>query len=422
MRKSYIATLLLLACSVVATLVIAIQIYGTRDDVVLSETVVYGDPSRADGLKLQFRTMYNHYSFYEWNTNYTLGNPDVSESNFGLYEFKPPSEEDMTHPYYHTGLTNEKGYSSYDPEDKYNPAFETFYEGKYYKFNATFDFPTASYFAYQYDESIILKERRLLQDYFKIPRITYAGDYYKWIIDSTYSDDMCYFTFDLHTEKGNLVDTSLLSDGFGIYAFPYEKAYEDEHGYLVLGTDVSKLEMIYALEPDTYISKLSINHAQNHLHLFTIENDNLVLHVIDIESRTELQKLILFEDSDYSSYAIDGALLVLNLDTRENYVISNLENQPYQVDFTFCEDDNLFTSGNFKYFSSYDGERLVYSHFAGSVLEYESQNSFDIFIAIYEKTGISYIGTYHSSLLSGVDNDNPGMYPCKYQDWPKVTW
>ena len=421
MRKSYIATLLLLACSVVATLVIAIQTYGTRDDVVLSETVVYGDPSRADGLKLQFETMYNHYRSYEWNTNYTLGNPDVSESNFGLYEFKPPSEEDMTHPYYHTGLTNEKGYSSYDPEDKYNPAFETFYEGKYYNFNATFDFPTTSYWAYQYDESIILRERKILQDYFKLPRITYAGDYYKWIIDSTYSDDMCYFTFDLHTEKGNLVDTSLLPDGFGIYAFPYEKAYEDEHGKLILGTDVSKLEMIYALEPDIHIKSLSINYEQTHLLLFTLESEQLVLHIIDIETRTELQKIILFESDDYYPYAIPGAILVIKHNT-EMYVVSNHGRSSYEIDFTFPWKNDFFEIGNLMYFSCYDGERLVYSHFAGSVLEYESQNGFDIFIAIYEKTGISYIGTYHSSLLSGVDNDNPGMYPCKYQDWPKVTW
>lgn len=422
MRKSYIATWILLACSVVATFIFEIQIYGTRDDVVLTETVVYGDPSRADGLNLQFQTNLHGKRSYQWITNYTLGNTDSSETDFGLLEFKPISEEDMTLPHYHSGLTNEKTYSSFDPEDKYNPAFETFFEGKYYNFNATFDFPTTSYFAHQYDESIILKERRLLQDYFKLPRITYAGDHYKWIIDSTYSDDMCYFTFDLHTEKGNLVDTSLLPDGFGIYAFPYEKAYEDEHGYLVLGTDVSKLEMIYALEPDTHISKLAVNHDANHLFLFTIENEYLVLHVIDIEKQTELQKLVLFENSDYFTYVIDGAILISKRDSHEVYVVSNLENQTYKIDFTFSSTNNLFNFGNFMYFSCYDGERLVYSNFAGHISEFTPPNKPEFFIAIYEKNGISYIGTYRSSLLSGTDNEEPNMYSCDYQDWPKVSW
>ena len=407
MRKSYIATWILIACSVLATFVIAIQIYGTRDDVVLTETVVYGDPSRADGLKLQFQTNYRHNRAYAWYTNYTLGNPDVSETDFGLYEFKPISEEDMTLPHYHSGLTNEIKVTS-------------FYPDKYYHLNASFDFPTASWFAYEYDQSVIKRERSILQNYFKIPK--YAGDYYEWVIDSTYSDDMCYFTFDLHTRNGHIVDTSLIPDGFGIYAFPYEKAYEDERGKLILGTDTSKLEMIYALEPDTHISKLAVNHDANHLFLFTIENEYLVLHVIDIEKQTELQKLVLFENSDYFTYVIDGAILISKHDSHEVYVVSNLENQTYKIDFTFSSTNNLFNFGNFMYFSCYDGERLVYSNFAGHISEFTPPNKPEFFIAIYEKNGISYIGTYRSSLLSGTDNEEPNMYSCDYQDWPKVSW
>ena len=56
MRKSYIATWTLLACSVLATLVFSITTFASRDDVVLEETVIYGDPSRADGLTLDFVT------------------------------------------------------------------------------------------------------------------------------------------------------------------------------------------------------------------------------------------------------------------------------------------------------------------------------------------------------------------------------
>ena len=419
MRKSYIATLSLLACCMVATLVFSIQTYATRDDVVLEETVIYGDPSRADGLTLDFVTNYRNYRSYTWSTVYTLGNPDNSKTNFGIYKYKPLSEDDMTLPLNHEGLTNEKEPSFY-PEDKFATEFDKLYEGKYYRLNAVFDFPTTSWFAYEYDESVIQKERSIMQKYFKIPK--YKGDYYEWVIDSTFSDDMCYFTFDLHTKNGNIVDTSLIPDGFGIYAFPYEKAYEDERGKLILGTDTSKLEMIYSLEPDTQISKLSINHEQNHLLLFTIENEQLVLHVIDIANRTELQKLVLFENCDYYSYVIDGAILISNYNSHEVYVVSSLENQAYKIDFTFSSTDELFNFGNFMYFSCYDGERLVYSNFAGYIFELALPNFDDFFIAIYEKNGISYIGTYRSSLLSGTDNDETNIYSCGYQDWPRVSW
>ena len=50
MRKSYIATWALLACSVLLTLIFSITTFATRDDVMLEETVIYGDPSMADGL------------------------------------------------------------------------------------------------------------------------------------------------------------------------------------------------------------------------------------------------------------------------------------------------------------------------------------------------------------------------------------
>ena len=180
--------------------------------------------------------------------------------------------------------------------------------------------------------------------------------------------------------------------------------------------------MIFELEPDTHIRGLCLDYTQKHLLLFTVENNYLVLHVIDIETKTELQKLDLFENKDFGTHIIDGALLVLDHEYDDVYVISNEKKQSYEIDFTFSWENDYFNPGNYTYFKCYDGERLVYSNFAGWFPELVSYDSSDFFITIYEKTGISYIGTYHSSLLSGIDNDNPGMYPCEFLDWPKVSW
>jgi len=432
MRKSYIATLSLLACCVVATLVFSIQTFATRDDVVLEKTVIYGDPSRADGLTLDFVTKYQLDKY--WKTTYTLGAPNSSQTKCHMSGYSSlPDEFKVERNEYFEGFTIGKRRSSNELlSDRFQNEADGWFEGKYYRLFAEFDFPYISpenhypgferSFDTQEELKILNREKSNLQNYFRIPRITDGTDAYYWSCVSTYSDNMCYFTFDLHTEKENIVDTSLLSDGFGIFAFPYEKGYFDEKGNHILGTETSKTEMIFELEPDTHIRGLCLDYTQNHLFLFTVENNYLVLHVIDIETKTELQKLDLFENKDFGTHIIDGALLVLDHEYDEVYVISNEKKQSYEIDFTFSWENDYFNPSNYTYFKCYDGERLVYSNFTGWFPELVSYDSSDFFITIYEKTGISYIGTYHSSLLSGIDNDSPSMYPCEFLDWPKVSW
>lgn len=432
MRKSYIATWALLACSVLLTLIFSITTFATRDNVMLEETVIYGDPSRADGLTLDFVTKHRVDKF--WKTTYKLGNPDISQTIYHMYGYDSlPDEFKVERDEYFEGFTIGKSRSANEPlSDKFQNEADGWFEGKYYRLFAEFDFPCISpenhstVFERPFDTpeeiKILGREKSNLQNYFRIPRIGIAGDSFSWKSVSTYSDDMCYFTFDLHTKKENIVDTSLLPDGFGIFAFPYEKGYFDEKWNHILVTDTSKLEMIFELDPNTHIRKLFLDYTQKHLLLFTAENGYIVLYVIDIETRTELQKLKLFENQDFATHIIDGALLVFDSDFDDVYVISKDKNQSYEIDFIFPWENDYFNPRNYTYFQCYDGERLVYSNFAGWFSELASYDSFDFFIAIYEKTGISYIGTYHSSLLSGIDNDNPGMYPCEFLDWPKASW
>lgn len=422
MRKSYLACWSLLACAVIATLVIAIQTYATRDDVGLKETVIYGDSGKANGLTFDFVTEY-HNKYY-WHTKYTLGTPDLSQTKYGIYDYDSlPDEYKYQSEVYYWGLTNEKPNSFEEfPEDNFETEKDTWFEGKYYNLNAEFDLPTTHYIRQQYKDDLVYREELFLQNYFKIPRINIKGDHYDWDFTSTYSDDMCYFTFDLHTEKGNLADSSLFPDGFGIFAFPYEKGYIDEKGHHILGTDVSKLEKIFSLDPDTHIRALRVDHTQKRLLLFTAENDYLVLHIIDIATRTEIQRLELFKNRDFYPHIIDGAILVLNEESDELYVISSNPDQSYKIDFTFPWENEFFQIGNFMYFDCYDGERLVYSNYAGNATEPILFNPNDIFIAIYDKTGLSYIGTYRSSLLPAVYLDGLYSYSCHYVQLPKFSW
>ena len=53
--------------------------------------------------------------------------------------------------------------------------------------------------------------------------------------------DAVYFTFNTHTDDGDVVDTSLIPGGYGIYRLPYDREKE-----IFLS---EKLEMVYALDP-----------------------------------------------------------------------------------------------------------------------------------------------------------------------------
>lgn len=421
MRKSYIATWLLLGAATIASFFLAIQIYATHDDIVLEENVIYGNPDRANGLTLDLlarRSIMDRY----WRIAYTLGNPDSSETIYSSYETLPEEYKNHMDTFKGFNLRRTGAHQGHD----------IFFEDIYYAVRADFDLPSTvdnifnEYYDSDVEQKALAEQELFLQNYFKIPRITVSNDNFPWNTTSIYSDTMCYFTFDLHTEKGNIVDTSLLPDGFGIFAFPYEKGYLDENGNYVLGADTSKLEMIYALEPDTHIKNLCIDSSQKHLLLFTEENNHLKLHIIDIASRNEIKNLELHElteDSERDIYAhvIDGAILLFDFDLDTISVVSSGTNESYNVDFVFPFENEYFLLTSLNQSMSYNGERLAFCDFYSNE-DLDLQGS-DIYVAIYEKEGLTYFGTYRSSIFSGKEMSSlSGLYNCNWYKYPQISW
>ena len=78
------------------------------------------------------------------------------------------------------------------------------------------------------------------------PEITVAGDYYEPVYVCGTTSEAMYFTFNTHTNEGNLVDTSLIPGGYGIYRLPY--TIDNEKGTTTILID--ELTVFVPLTPE----------------------------------------------------------------------------------------------------------------------------------------------------------------------------
>ena len=128
-------------------------------------------------------------------------------------------------------------------------------------------------------------------------------DHFAFAMTFCAADDAIYFTFDPHTENGELVDLSLIPGGYGIYKLPYDR----ERDVFLSG----ELEMVYALDP--------------------------ALHYVDMYLSPDGQKLLL-EREERSVMAADSeafAQLVPEPDDEEAYYEVKLTAET--IDFTRME-------------------------------------------------------------------------------------
>ena len=71
MRKATIAMLLLLVISIGGVCVAAAGVHAPYDQVLLTENIIYGDPSAANGLEVQAHVTWDDHLF--WDTTLLTG-------------------------------------------------------------------------------------------------------------------------------------------------------------------------------------------------------------------------------------------------------------------------------------------------------------------------------------------------------------
>ena len=336
MRKATITMLLLLVISIGGVCVAAAGVHAPYDQVLLTENIIYGDPSAANGLEVQAHVTWDDHLF--WDTTLLTGAKNSVETDFRFSAKEVRQEISAELP----GIMLDNGidfyYDSNESEQEHLGINKAFYElaqtvGPGEEKSATVylkdyidNYPITVDIALpgigagsnmwhandevkaQYAE--IEKDIRWLQEYFKIPvqdEETYEftvgkdengndshahggsgdGDLFRIEIINAIADTACYFTFDTHTNEGKIIDTSLLPDGYGLFCIPYEQS----------GTGDLKMEefRVYPLDPSVYIEGFYLSDDQRLLYLLTQENNVLYLTAIDCDTMNTLQKLEIYD-------------------------------------------------------------------------------------------------------------------------------
>ena len=218
--------------------------------------------------------------------------------------------------------------------------------------------------------------------------------------EALYDNGDCFLTFDPHTHNGNLVDTSQIPGGFGIYHF----TYDNQNGTI----DSENIQMVYELNPEHNICSLKIEASGENLLLVTDENNRTYLSVINRDTMSLVQKLDMGDAEDYFYFDSYKDYMVTRSDELAVYTkdAAGLYQKEFGVEIAEME-RKLGVKENEGYVNwsgihDWNGETLLI------VSNRYSECAF--FLTAVDETGLLYYGEYKSSLITG-DEEYYSCYP-----------
>ena len=467
MKKS-ILFILLLIVSIGSVSDLASTIYKEHNDVTFEETVIYGDSSVTEGLNVLRKSRYLENIY--WDTSVNFGESIEENTSYKFY----PNAQPYEYPKEHKGLEMQTNFITDVHASDYLRGLSMAYQKalgslepgvaeeftiylkdyvQYYDFDVFYDFP--NYFTWsfntggivnpviyeQYDDPQ-LDDNWALKNYFKIPVLDVAThtftiekdeighNIYNSYYDNHYeinpicalSDNVCYFIINTKSFNGDIVDLSLLPDGYGIFAFPYNS---NGRGFTD-ALEIDKLSVVYPLDPNTELVRLDINDDQTHLHLYARENNQLWLSVIEIASMKEVQKQVIYECGENYTPVFSYTNNIIIVDDYPNdriSLFSETEDHLFEFQFT-CSFGQEHVGERYLATATadYSGEYLVF----GDINPLQDGNNHgwsDFYLRVYNKDGLQYYGKYENSLDSGLDNDN-WDYPVRadHHDAFELSW
>lgn len=467
--KKTILFILLFVLSVGTVSIFAISTYKEHNLVTFEETVLYGNSSVTEGLQVLRKSRYMENIY--WDTTVTFGENLETDTNYSFY----PRTQTYELPVSYDGLEMQTGFKT-DINDSdslkglsraYQEAADSLNvgEGKeftiylkdyvdYYDFDVYYDFP--NYFTwtmntadmvnpsiYEYYDDPQMDDNWILKNYFKIPVLedathTFTIDnndgtfhiygsyenynYYDIRPKCVLSDDICYFIINAKSHNEDIVDLSLLPDGYGIFALSYNSSGR----YSADSIEMDKLSVVYPLDPANSIIRFEINKDQTHLLLYSFENDQLWLSVIEIASMKEVQKLMIFEcpENYEPCFSYTNGLIIVDNYTADRITLFT-ENEDHLFEFQFtCSSGNEYVGDRqgASFRADYNGEYLVF----GDNYPKENGNNngwCDFYLRIYNEDGLQYYGKYESSLDTGINNEI-WDYPIRadHHDAYELSW
>lgn len=474
MKKSLIALLLALAVALTGTVYTFVTVSRGIDQVVYTRRTVTGDPAAADGLTLQHKI--THSGYLHWDSLLTFA--DGEHSTETTFRYTPDRENEyIVHDspgvmlYNHASweidasLPPEKhrGFSRLARElyDEVGPGGSGYRKARlsevydYYPIQIQVDFPQNFFNS---DEMLYMEDNWQSEEYhenwlklnlafetfFRIPILTdeeyeisvdrdsgHGGGYgsafgmslesqeedrYNMDSFSVRKDNDAWFTFSTHTVENQVVDTSLIPGGYGIYHLacdPNVTTYSEKPE----GILVDDMKCIYPMDPAVEVKALQMSADDTRLLVCYLDDtDTLWTDVVDIATGTRLQRLELYTGSgeyepwtdvivyeDCILYLADNKQLILLVDNGAGYDL--VLNVPQK------ELENVYYSP-YNTQMGWDGHRLALATKYG-----DAYDSCDISLAIYTADGIQYAGAYTGTLTS----NNRRCNNAPYDGYPKIV-
>ncbi len=467
-----------LALLVVLTLLSGYGIYWANttvgkeiDNVKWKENVIIGDKSMAEGVTIQRNAKYKKYMY--WDTTYVIGeepsiHTDFQFSVYGMHE----NRERINY----TGLKFQM-LNSYYYQDNLNGTTSVYRSGltvaldelkeeapagkrttkrialkdyeEYYGFEMDVKFPNC-YFS---------GDQEGIRNYFKIPVLEdeiywigvekddkgnilgygYAskyvaatvgnfdidcllfGDSFVFDNSSVITEDKVYFTFSTLTEEGNIIDTSQIQGGYGIYSFKYDKELNK--------IDVSSLKLEYALEPSGFVN-LEIDAEKENLLIFTEDEKQFYLTVVDVDTM-ETKQILSYGAKDDNSltrwYEVREDYIIAQYDYYEAILLSKEEDGTYKESVVIP--GKVETGSNEVYLLSttnafdWNGEKLVIATDIGRWVPYYTETC-GVAVAVIDASGVSFYAEYESSLDTNVGDtgNNYGTCEPRYYNSLSISW
>ncbi len=443
----FLCSLIILASSLIA--VTGYSLNKESDNVTFTVVDEWGDRRYLDGVTAEMP--FTHHGQLNWNVKFSPAGETKTEYDYTtFYERYVKSE-----PRY--GITD-PFFSVYDMKNG-NPAilevfnnlkaeaknpgdirratlkYSDYYE--YYPVNFDLEIPGISV----YWESGIMHDdkgeyvysgitpatgkdmQRVFNEYFKIPvhdkdvreikvhasdnGFSYGCSYistFDYVFFDVVFSDCIYFTFRNEINNGHdyvreLVDTSEIQGGYGIYCLPYE---EGEVKY-------NELKTVYSIPSDATVEILFCDEERNELYLVLHKNDKAILHIIDTATMTDKTVIELFdfayEDNVYVKQYDDFFVFIKN--SVDFNVVERNSDGSYKSALTGAMPLETVADRDYFSYNSYfgfDGERLVVLVVEDPGAEELNVMSIQPDIMVFTEKGLSYYCKWFCSLGESVSS------------------
>lgn len=448
---------------------------ATQEQLSHEETVLLGDPAAADGLSLSLR--YTYRGYLEWFSQYRFGSLDTCQTDFRCYTVEPDFTETAVdyRGVVMSGISNYMGMDYLEDIFRmemmngntgsftgllraYKEVYDATAEGEltvtylriadhceFYPLAGYLELPRGGGLWNYYSTSGYLADGKEAAEafnaYFKIPVL--EDDWMLTVVDKRsgsvmeavdvtearkgedwyYMDSVgvchentAYFTFDALTNKGNVVDTSLIPGGYGLYSVEF-----DDNGNVDFSTLSTRLSMDPAYRPED----MTVDEEFGNLHYFSTRDGGMYLTVVDLDTMEVLQNICIHkaEEGSWQYYKqLDNCIVAVEEDERLAVWQKNAQGL-YEYCFTadIPEGENGFDLYDAQF--AFDGERLAVVNREGTKLE-EYGNIYTYIrcgcsLSVYSAEGCVYRGLYTASLEP--EDPNREDERCWLQDI-QVVW